>query len=196
MTSDWASGVDLLVGLNRTKGLRDGIEHALREAMRDGRLVTGAVLPSSRALASDLGVARGTVSAAYAHLAAEGYLDIRQGAPARVSWLPQRRPPLPSPQRQPVPRWDFRPGLPDSASFPRNAWARAHRQVMARAPMRYSDTATRRKRRAVPGTGRLPGPGTRRRHRPLAPADLQRLHPGADAYLPGAACCGHCHPGG
>jgi GntR family transcriptional regulator / MocR family aminotransferase len=131
---DWASGVDLLVGLDRAKGLRDGIEHALREAMRDGRLVTGAVLPSSRTLASDLGVARGTVSAAYTQLAAEGYLDIRQGAPARVSWLPQRRPPPPSPQRQPVPRWDFRPGRPDSASFPRNAWARAHRQVMARAP--------------------------------------------------------------
>jgi GntR family transcriptional regulator/MocR family aminotransferase len=132
--SDWASGVDLLVGLDRTKGLRDGIEHALREAMRDGRLVLGAVLPSSRALAGDLGVARGTVSAAYAQLAAEGYLDIRQGAPVRVSWLPQRRPPLPSPQRQPVPRWDFRPGRPDSASFPRYAWAKAHRQVMARAP--------------------------------------------------------------
>jgi GntR family transcriptional regulator/MocR family aminotransferase len=132
--SDWTSGVDLLVGLDRTKGLRDGIEHALREAMRDGRLVLGAVLPSSRALASDLGVARGTVSAAYAQLAAEGYLDIRQGAPVRVSWLPQGRPPLPSPPPQPVPRWDLRPGRPDSASFPRYAWAKAHRQVMARAP--------------------------------------------------------------
>jgi GntR family transcriptional regulator/MocR family aminotransferase len=126
--------VDLLVGLDRTKGLRDGIEHALREAMRDGRLVLGAVLPSSRALASDLGVARGTVSAAYAQLAAEGYLDIRQGAPVRVSWLPQHRPPLSSPALRPVPRWDFRPGRPDSSSFPRNAWAKAHRQVMARAP--------------------------------------------------------------
>jgi GntR family transcriptional regulator/MocR family aminotransferase len=126
--------VDLLVGLDRTKGLRDGIEHALRGAMRDGRLVLGAVLPSSRALASDLGVARGTVSAAYAQLAAEGYLDIRQGAPVRVSWLPEHRPPLSSPALRPVPRWDFRPGRPDSSSFPRNAWAKVHRQVMARAP--------------------------------------------------------------
>jgi len=122
------------VGLDRTKGLRDGIEHALRGAMRDGRLVLGAVLPSSRALASDLGVARGTVSAAYAQLAAEGYLDIRQGAPVRVSWLPEHRPPLSSPAPRPVPRWDFRPGRPDSSSFPRNAWAKVHRQVMARAP--------------------------------------------------------------
>ena len=122
------------MGLDRTKGLRDGIEHALRGAMRDGRLVLGAVLPSSRALASDLGVARGTVSAAYAQLAAEGYLDIRQGAPVRVSWLPEHRPPLSSPAPRPVPRWDFRPGRPDSSSFPRNAWAKVHRQVMARAP--------------------------------------------------------------
>ncbi len=134
MDSDWSSSADLLVGLDRTKGLRDGIEHALREAMRDGRLVLGAVLPSSRALASDLGVARGTVSAAYAQLAAEGYLTIRQGAPVRVSWLPQHPRALPHrAPRQPAPRWDLRPGRPDSASFPRHAWAKAHRTVMARA---------------------------------------------------------------
>ena len=56
----------------------------------------GTVLPSSRSLASDLRVARGTVSAAYSQLAAEGYLDVRQGAPARVRWLPPRLPRCPS----------------------------------------------------------------------------------------------------
>jgi hypothetical protein len=154
-----------LVGLDRSKGLRDGIEHALREAMRDGRLVLGAVLPSSRALASDLGVARGTVSAAYAQLAAEGYLDIRQGAPVRVSWLPEHRPPLSSPAPRPVPRWDFRPGRPDSASFSRNAWAKAHRQVMARAPdeiFGYGDPAGNAELRRVLADylGRAPGVDT------------------------------------
>ena len=196
MDSDWASGVDLLVGLDRAKGLRDGIEHALREAMRDGRLVLGAVLPSSRALASDLGVARGTVSAAYAQLAAEGYLDIRQGAPVRVSWLPQRQPQPPTPVPQPVPRWDLRPGRPDSASFPRYAWAKAHRQVMARAPdeiFGYGDAAGNAELRRVladylgRAAASIPTP---------APADLQRLHPGADAHLPGAASRGHHHAGG
>jgi GntR family transcriptional regulator / MocR family aminotransferase len=135
VVSDWSSSVDLLLGLDRAEGLRDGIEHSLREAIRDGRLTLGAVLPSSRSLARDLGVARGTVSAAYGQLAAEGYLDVRQGAPGRVRWLPPHRPP---PAESPAPaarlRWDLRPGRPESASFPRHAWARAHRQILAHAP--------------------------------------------------------------
>jgi len=43
----------------------------------------GAVVPSTRALAHDLGVARGTVTRVYADLAAEGYLRTSQGAPPR-----------------------------------------------------------------------------------------------------------------
>jgi GntR family transcriptional regulator / MocR family aminotransferase len=132
---DWSSGLDLLVDLDRASGLRDGIERVLREAMRDGRLAVGTVLPSSRSLAHDLGVARGTVSAAYGQLAAEGYLELRQGAPVRVRWVPRHRPPpVPPPAQPAAARWDFRPGRPDSASFPRHAWARASRQVLARAP--------------------------------------------------------------
>ncbi|MDQ2810443.1 MAG: PLP-dependent aminotransferase family protein [Actinomycetota bacterium] len=135
MASEWSSGLDLLVGLDRAAGLREGIGRTLRDAMRDGRLAVGIALPSSRSLARDLGVARGTVSAAYRQLAAEGYLEVRQGAPVRVRWVPRRRPPPPAPAAQPaVARWDFRPGQPDSASFPRQAWARACRQVLAQAP--------------------------------------------------------------
>jgi GntR family transcriptional regulator / MocR family aminotransferase len=135
VVSDWSSGVDLFLGLDRTRGLRNSIEHSLREAVRDGRLALGAVLPSSRSLARDLGVARGTVSAAYGQLAAEGYLDLRQGAPVRVRWLPRHRPaPADPPAPDVHPRWDFRPGRPESASFPRHPWARAHRQVLTHAP--------------------------------------------------------------
>jgi GntR family transcriptional regulator / MocR family aminotransferase len=133
--SDWSSGLDLLVDLNRAAGLREGIERALREAMRDGRLAVGSALPSSRSLARDLGVARGTVSTAYRQLAAEGYLELRPGAAARVRWAPRRQPPSPaSPAPSAPARWDFRPGQPDRASFPRQAWARACRQVLAGAP--------------------------------------------------------------
>lgn len=121
--------------LDRAAGLREGIERALRDGMRDGRLPVGSALPSSRSLARDLGVARGTVSAAYRQLAAEGYLELRQGAPVRVRWTPRRRPPSsPPPARRAAARWDFRPGQPDCASFPRQAWARACRQVLAGAP--------------------------------------------------------------
>jgi GntR family transcriptional regulator / MocR family aminotransferase len=132
---DWSSGLDLFLDLDRSRGLRSGIEHSLREAMRDGRLVPGSVLPSSRALARDLDVARGTVSDAYSQLAAEGYLEARQGAPARVSWQPRHQPPSGPSGVSAVPlRWDFRPGRPESASFPRQDWARASRRVMAGAP--------------------------------------------------------------
>jgi GntR family transcriptional regulator / MocR family aminotransferase len=137
--SGWSSDLDLFLGLNldlgRAGGVRDGIERSLRQAMREGRLALGAALPSTRSLARDLGVARGTVSAAYSQLAAEGLLDLRQGAPARVRWTPRDQPPATPP---PAPaagiRWDFRPGQPHGASFPRQGWMRAARRVLATAP--------------------------------------------------------------
>jgi GntR family transcriptional regulator/MocR family aminotransferase len=135
MSSGWSSDRDLLLDLNRAAGLRTGIERSLRAAIGDGRLALGAVLPSSRSLASDLGVARGTVSAAYAQLAVEGYLDLRQGVAPRVRWASRRQPPpAPCPAPHPAHRWDLRPGRPDIGSFPRDAWARAQRQVLSRAP--------------------------------------------------------------
>ena len=43
------------------------------------------LLPSSRALAGELGVSRTTVTVAYEQLAAEGFIDIRHGARPRVA---------------------------------------------------------------------------------------------------------------
>ena len=130
MAVDWASSLDLLVDQRHGEGLRRGIEDALRAAIRDGRLPLGARLPSSRALAHDLGVARGTVSAAYDQLAAEGYLSLRQGAAGRVSWVPAG-PPEPRPATVLAePAWDLRPGRADRSSFPRQAWLRSVRRVV------------------------------------------------------------------
>lgn len=135
MEHDWSSGRDLLLRLDGSRGLRAGIEQSVREAMRDGRLVPGTVLPSSRSLARDLGVARGTVSAAYSQLAAEGYLHVRQGAPVRAVWQPKRRPaPAAPPAQAARAGWDLRPCRPESSSFPRQAWGRAQRQALAHAP--------------------------------------------------------------
>ena len=58
-----------------TRGRRDALERALRDAIHDGRLARGTVLPSSRALAGDLHLSRGTVVDAYAQLVAEGGHD-------------------------------------------------------------------------------------------------------------------------
>ena len=68
--------------------LRARAEHALREAVRSGRLAPGSRLPATRALAVQLGVSRGVVVEAYAQLAAEGYLDTRRGGGTRVAEHP------------------------------------------------------------------------------------------------------------
>ena len=85
--------VDLLVELDRRseQPLYAQLEHRLRAAIRDGRLRAGARLPSSRGLAAELGISRGVVTSAYDQLAAEGYLDTRQGAPVRVWHRTARR---------------------------------------------------------------------------------------------------------
>lgn len=57
----------------------------LKSQVADGSLAVGARLPSTRALALDLGVSRATVTAAYGQLAAEGYLETAPGRRARVA---------------------------------------------------------------------------------------------------------------
>jgi DNA-binding transcriptional regulator YhcF (GntR family) len=48
--------------------------------VRSGALRPGTRMPSSRAMASKLGVARASVVLAYEHLLAEGYVESRHGA--------------------------------------------------------------------------------------------------------------------
>src|SRR4051794_10697610 len=83
----WAnSGVrDLHLNLREnirpgSRGAREALVNALRDAVRSGQLATGTTLPPSRQLAGDLGLARNTVAEAYADLVAEGWLASRQGA--------------------------------------------------------------------------------------------------------------------
>ncbi len=77
------SGVDLLLDVrtDAPRSLRAQIEEQLREGVRGGRLHPGVALPSSRALATELGVSRGVVVEAYAQLVAEGYLVTRANTP-------------------------------------------------------------------------------------------------------------------
>ena len=94
MAKSWATlGVDLHLEPAGSGGLRRGLTDALREAVRTGRLAPGTRLPSSRALAADLGVARNTVADAYADLVAEGWLTARQGSvlPHRVTGIKVER---------------------------------------------------------------------------------------------------------
>jgi GntR family transcriptional regulator/MocR family aminotransferase len=135
--------------------LRAQLESQLREAITAGRLAGGARLPSSRALAGDLGVSRGVVVEAYAQLVAEGYLAVRRGAaptvraggdrtvatiaPAGSTAAPAFDPRMPAGMR-----FDLRPGTPDLALFPRRAWAAAQRRALedtAHGDLGYPDPA-------------------------------------------------------
>ncbi|MBJ7003004.1 PLP-dependent aminotransferase family protein [Streptomyces griseofuscus] len=137
MAESWAtSGVDLHLEPVGPGGLRRGLTDALRDAVRTGRLAPGTRLPSSRALAADLGIARNTVGEAYADLVAEGWLTARQGSGTRVAERtvvppsdPARRPRVP-----PRPTHNLVPGTPDLAAFPRAEWARAARRALTAAP--------------------------------------------------------------
>src|SRR6195256_4181623 len=106
-----------------------------RSAVASGLLKPGDRIPSARALTKELGLARGTIEAAYSLLAAEGYIQARGQAGTIVT--PGLR--LRAPVSSPMPRTDsgiaaagFRPdsilpfqmGLPALDMFPRKIWAR------------------------------------------------------------------------
>src|SRR5690349_11407821 len=111
------------------------IYHRVRSEILTGRLPARARLPSSRTLANQLGVARGTVELAYQMLSGEGY-TLTAGArgtivnpalpcqhkPATFASDPRRS--LRDAQlRFPAKPMLFQMGLPAVDAFPRKQWA-------------------------------------------------------------------------
>jgi GntR family transcriptional regulator/MocR family aminotransferase len=130
------SGGELLLELDRSapRPLRAQLEDGLRAAVREGRLAARSRLPATRALAADLGVSRRLVVDSYAQLLAEGYLTARPGAGTFVATGALAGPAPAARPAERLPRYDFFPGNPDLAGFPRRAWLRAHRTVLREAP--------------------------------------------------------------
>ena len=116
------------------RGARDLLLSALRDAVRSGRLTPGTMLPPSRSLATDLGLARNTVAEAYAELVAEGWLASKQGAGTWVVNVSGTGVPARSRGVRVVPTHNLMPGSPDVSEFPRNAWVAATRRALANAP--------------------------------------------------------------
>ncbi len=116
------------------RGARELLLTALRDAVRSGRLAPGSMLPPSRSLAADLGLARNTVSEAYAELVAEGWLASRQGA---GTWVLNpsgaQAPPRPRGVRA-APVHNLMPGSPDVSEFPRTEWLASTRRALSTAP--------------------------------------------------------------
>lgn len=115
---------------------RDVVYARIRDGVLDGSLPSGTKLPSTRAYAVELGVARGTVEEAYARLAAEGYVVALGAAGTRVrslSWGTKGR--APPDVEPPTPTTDDawadgrgRPlglGSPALSELPFDAWSRA-----------------------------------------------------------------------
>jgi GntR family transcriptional regulator/MocR family aminotransferase len=144
--------IELLLSVHRdgSRTLGAQIEDQLRRTIREGALRPGARVPSTRDLARQLGVSRRVVVDAYAQLAAEGYLSLRQGLRPRVSDAAApvsvsateapaaggevraraaraARTGTPSPRA----RFDFRPSMPDVSTFPRAEWLRSLRTALA-----------------------------------------------------------------
>jgi GntR family transcriptional regulator / MocR family aminotransferase len=114
-------------------GLTTWLTDALRAAAADGRLRVGDRLPSSRLLAADLGISRGVVVAAYARLVDEGVAVTDGARGTAVAAAPHRGRPTPTGPTAGRPDFDLSPGVPDLSAFPRAAWLRAERRVLATA---------------------------------------------------------------
>jgi GntR family transcriptional regulator/MocR family aminotransferase len=128
--------VELFVPLSRGKGNTLGrqIEAHLRDGIRSGALKPRAILPSTRDLAGQLKISRPIVVDAYAQLASEGFILLKQGARPRVAdhlEITAKVDRACSSIEIP-PRYDFRPAIPDLQSFPRKAWLRATRKALDR----------------------------------------------------------------
>jgi len=141
MAIEWAGwGPQLLLEVDRTSAtpLRSQVEHHLRAAIRSGRLAAGERLPSSRALATHLGLSRGLIQECYAQLQAEGYLTAHTGSATRVAPMTAGAAPPDSGSRRPPPAKpliaDFPSGVPDLRLVPRQDWAWAIGQVCRSAP--------------------------------------------------------------
>jgi GntR family transcriptional regulator/MocR family aminotransferase len=145
--------LDLPLQLGRRgEPIHRGLYNALRAAMLEGRLAAGARLPSSRSLAAQLGVARGTVVAVFQQLASEGYITgqigsgtavasqlpdswfdpralppkssrVAGGAPAMSRWAKELRTSPSGVERPRTPR-PFRAHCPAVDMFPSEVWGR------------------------------------------------------------------------
>lgn len=117
----------------------------IRELVVAGTLSRGDRLPSSRALAAELGVSRAVTEQAYEQLLAEGWLAARRGSGTFVASVvaPARATPGPLPTRRTAPPFPDLVRLDAGTPWidPRHAagWRRAWREVSAARPPRGYD---------------------------------------------------------
>lgn len=116
---------------------------ALSRAILEGRFAGGDPIPSSRALAAQLGISRNTVNSVMARLEAEGFIVVKPSsgayaAPGARASKPKRSRPRESDyvgfraKRNDI--VDFKSGLPDGRFFPVARWASAVSAALKESP--------------------------------------------------------------
>jgi GntR family transcriptional regulator / MocR family aminotransferase len=148
---------DIALDPKAPESLAAQLARELRRLALSGSMAAGAKLPSSRALAQLLGVSRNTVAAAFDFLAAEGYVEARQGGgtfltaacaeatlgtgtpgAAAAPGLSARGKALRRATTAPIgPPLVFTPGVPALDAFPLEEW----RQLLARSGRRLGREA-------------------------------------------------------
>lgn len=170
--------MDLPIVLDRASGVPLAVQVAdgLRDAAAGSALRPGDRLPSTRALATTLGLSRTVTAAAYDQLLAEGWVEGRVGAGTYVTAVPAGI--RPTAARRPIApaeallagggvaaRYSLRPGRPCIAALDRAMWRRAWRAAAEPEP----DDAPRPDGLPEFHTAVV---GHLLRHRGLAPADV------------------------
>jgi GntR family transcriptional regulator/MocR family aminotransferase len=148
---------------SRSGTLTEKICDAIKTQIASGIYSPGSGLPSSRALAEELGVSRSTVTVAFEQLAAEGYIVMSQGSrprvpenllrlaipgkkprqnvPVRFSAFAERLQTLVPPDRISGLKADFRAGDISGVDFPELSWQKALIQTLRSHPkaLKYED---------------------------------------------------------
>lgn len=136
--------LELPVQLDRTsrQPLADQLAEQIRSITARGSVRVGEKLPSTRDLATELGVSRTVTAAAYDQLHAEGWISARRGAGTFVAAVPAA-------QAEPESIDDYadegddpgivdlRSGSPWAAGMSQETWRRAWRAASDDAPGRY-----------------------------------------------------------
>lgn len=124
------------VDRDSAESLTSQIQRAIRVRISEGALHPGTRLPSTRQLASDLGVSRSVVVESYEQLTAEGFLTSTQGLGTTVASTAAQgggadATSLLEPEPVDTMRWDLRTGQANATSFPRNEWLACYRKAVA-----------------------------------------------------------------
>jgi GntR family transcriptional regulator/MocR family aminotransferase len=114
------------------RSLHEQITDQMIVAVDQGRLPGGMRMPSTRTLATLLGISRGVASAAYTELLTRGYLEARRGSGTYVA--AHARGPIPRTTLGMPPAVDLTPGRLVGELFPAAAWRTAWRRAASTPP--------------------------------------------------------------